>query len=134
MAKGDIKLSKKHGLQPVIPLCLYCGEQKDEIRLYGAEGDKLAEFMGYKDGALPMSMHIPGDLDPCTKCKDTGNIYIVVVNKEEGSIVTAVSTAEEQIKKLINDEDKVRDILNKRVVLVDPETALSIGILKEEAR
>jgi hypothetical protein len=134
MAKGDIKLSKKHGLQPVIPLCLYCGEQKDEIRLYGAEGDKLAKFMGYKDGALPMSMHIPGDLDPCTKCKDTGNIYIVVVDQATGTIVSAVTTKEDQIKKLVTDETIIKDILNKRVVLVDQETALSVGILKEEAR
>lgn len=134
MAKGDIKLSKKHGLQPVIPLCLYCGEQKDEIRLYGAEGDKLAEFMGYKDGALPMSMHIPGDLDPCTKCKDTGNIYIVVVDQSTGTIVSVVTTKEDQIKKLVTDETIIKDILNKRVVLVDTDTALSIGILKEEAR
>lgn len=134
MAKGDIKLSKKHGLQPVIPLCLYCGEQKDEIRLYGAEGDKLAKFMGYKDGALPMSMHIPGDFSPCTKCKDTGNIYVVVVDQSTGTIVSAVTTKDDQIKKIVKDEAIIKDILNKRVVLIDPETALSIGILKEEDR
>ena len=132
MAKGDIKLSKKHGLQPVIPLCLYCGKEKNEIRLYGAEGDKLAKFMGYKDGALPMSMHIPGDLDPCETCKDTGNIFIVVVNEAMHSIITAVSTTEDQLKKFIADEDKLNAILNKRVLIMDAEAAHSIGILKEE--
>ena len=42
MSKGDIKLSKKHGLQPTIPLCPYCGKEKNEIALLGAAGDKLA--------------------------------------------------------------------------------------------
>jgi hypothetical protein len=57
MAKG-ITLSKEHGVNPCIPVCFWCGEEKNEVALLG----KLPG-----DAAAPMKAII--DFEPCDKCK-----------------------------------------------------------------
>ena len=39
MSKGDIRLSKKYGVNPSIPICFWCGQEKNEIALLGHIGD-----------------------------------------------------------------------------------------------
>jgi hypothetical protein len=56
--KNDIKLHKEHGLNPTIPICVFCGEDKNEIALLGAD---------YK-GEAPMHMAI--DNEPCEECQE----------------------------------------------------------------
>ena len=58
MAKG-INLSKEHGVNPCIPICFWCGEDKNEVALLG----KLPG-----DVAAPMKAII--DFEPCDKCKE----------------------------------------------------------------
>lgn len=58
MAKG-ITLSKEHGVNPCIPVCFWCGEEKPEVALLG----KLPG-----DVAAPMKAII--DFEPCDKCKE----------------------------------------------------------------
>ena len=31
MSKDDIKLSPKHGLNPTMPVCFWCGKEKNEV-------------------------------------------------------------------------------------------------------
>ncbi len=53
----SIKMSPKHGLNPCIPVCFFCGKQKNEIALMGKlKGDAQA----------PMSAVI--NYDPCDEC------------------------------------------------------------------
>lgn len=35
----SIKISKKYGVNPTIPVCFFCGEQKNEVALLGHIGD-----------------------------------------------------------------------------------------------
>lgn len=57
---NSIRLSPKHGVNPAIPLCFFCGEPKEEIVLMGKlPGDKEA----------PKHPLINGDYEPCDKCK-----------------------------------------------------------------
>lgn len=63
MAKGDIKLSKEHGVNPTIPICFWCGEQKNEIALMGHIGD----YRKGEDFEAPKNMVL--DYEPCDKCK-----------------------------------------------------------------
>lgn len=37
---SSIKLSSKHGVNPTIPVCFFCGEEKNEIALLGRIGGK----------------------------------------------------------------------------------------------
>ena len=51
----SIRISEKHGVNPTIPICFYCGEDKNEVALLGKlHGDKEA----------PMRMWINGDYEP----------------------------------------------------------------------
>ena len=59
----DIKLSPKYGLNPCIPVCFFCGEEKNEIALLGHIGDgrKHEDFEAPKKAVL--------DYEPCDECK-----------------------------------------------------------------
>ena len=55
---GGIKVSKKHGVNPTIPICAWCGKQRNEIALLG----KLPG-----DAEAPKNVII--DYEPCDECK-----------------------------------------------------------------
>ena len=58
---NTIKISKKHGINPTIPICFWCGKEKNEIALLG----KLPG-----DVEAPKSMWLLGDYEPCDSCKE----------------------------------------------------------------
>lgn len=53
----SIKLSPKHGVNPCIPVCFFCGKEKNEIALLG----KLPD-----DAKAPMKAIL--DYEPCEEC------------------------------------------------------------------
>lgn len=55
----SIKLSPKHGLNPCIPVCFFCGEDKNEIALLGK--------IGKEDREAPMKSVL--DYIPCEECQ-----------------------------------------------------------------
>lgn len=58
MPSKSIKISPKYGVNPTIPVCFFCGEEKQEIALLGKlKGDVEA----------PHRMCL--DYEPCEKCK-----------------------------------------------------------------
>ena len=59
----DIKLSPKHGLNPTIPVCFFCGKEKNEIALLGQIGDRRKG----EDYEAPMKMIL--DFEPCEECQ-----------------------------------------------------------------
>ena len=61
---NSIKLSKKYGVNPTIPVCAFCGKEKNEIALMGHIGDgKKGE-----DFEAPRSVIL--DYEPCDECKE----------------------------------------------------------------
>jgi hypothetical protein len=63
-----IILHPKYGVNPTIPICIYCGKEKNEVALLGA---------AYKEEA-PMYMII--DHEPCDSCKkkvEEGYVYFL---------------------------------------------------------
>lgn len=54
---SSIRLHPKHGLNPTVPTCFWCGNDKNEVVLLGA---------AYK-GEAPM--HMCMDYEPCDTCK-----------------------------------------------------------------
>ena len=56
----SIPLSPKHGLNPTLAVCFWCGEETGEIALMGRIG-------GAKDEAAPK--HTVISYEPCAKCK-----------------------------------------------------------------
>lgn len=52
-----VRLSKKHGVNPTIPMCFWCGESKNEVVLLG----KLK-------GDVQAPIHMVMDYEPCEAC------------------------------------------------------------------
>ena len=57
MSKG-IKISQKHGLNPTIPVCFWCGKPKNEIAL-----------MGHMKGDIEAPKNMVLDYVPCEECQ-----------------------------------------------------------------
>lgn len=58
----SIKLSPKHGVNPTIPVCFWCGKEKNEVALMG--------YMKGKDGTdIAAPMHMVIDYEPCETCR-----------------------------------------------------------------
>lgn len=66
----NITLSPKHGLNPTIPVCAWCGEAKNEVALLG-------KIKGTDDAQAPM--HCVLDYEPCEHCKEKWSQGVVVL-------------------------------------------------------
>lgn len=58
----SIPISPKHGLNPTIPVCFFCGEEKNEIALLG----KIKTKVRGEDPEAPRRCVL--DYQPCEKC------------------------------------------------------------------
>lgn len=65
MSNAGIKLSPKHGLNPTIPVCFWCGEERNEVALLGHIGDGRK----HEDFEAPMHMVIDYDAVRKMPCK-----------------------------------------------------------------
>lgn len=77
---NSIKLSPKHGLNPCIPVCFFCGKEKNEIALLGQIGDCRKG----EDFEAPMKAVL--DFVPCEECQKKfaqGVLLIEVTNSPE---------------------------------------------------
>lgn len=59
-----VKLSPKYGVNPTIPICFWCGEERGEVALMGHIGNARR----HEDVEAPM--HVVIDYEPCAKCKE----------------------------------------------------------------
>lgn len=65
----SILLSKKHGVNPAIPVCFFCGEEKNEVILAGK--------MKY-DAEAPK--HAVWDKKPCDKCRELMEMGVMLIS------------------------------------------------------
>lgn len=100
--KKGIALHAKHGLNPTLCTCFFCGEETGEIALLGA---------AYK-GEAPRHMCI--GLEPCAKCKEKYHGMVLIVEVDVSETPTGRWVA---IPK-----DAVTVEHNSRVCLATPET------------
>lgn len=70
---NSIPLSKKHGLNPTIPVCAWCGKDKNEIALLGHIGDRR------KGEDLEAPMHCVMDYEPCDHCKEQWGQGVTII-------------------------------------------------------
>lgn len=65
---ANLRLSPKHGVNPCIPICCWCGKEKNEIALLGRlKGDAEA----------PKSAIL--DYEPCDDCMEKFNLGVVLI-------------------------------------------------------
>lgn len=122
----SIVLSEKHGVNPAIPTCFLCGEDKNEILLLGklegdAEAPRKAVF----------------DYEPCGKCKGYMKQGVILISvdeeKSKGDLKNPYRTggwvvmSEDYIKRVV--AHPLREVLlEKRVGFVPDETWEVLGL------
>lgn len=116
----DIPLHPKYGLNATVPICIFCGEQKNQIALLGK---------AYKDEA-PSSMVI--DSEPCEKCQEKmkqGLTLIEVESKEDltpRAWAVVKNECMEDFLKHLNWSEEDKDHIRKQKVAF-----VSLGFLKQ---
>lgn len=75
MAKG-VKLSPKYGLNPTIPICFWCGKEKNEIALMGRMGN------GRKGQDIEAPRNLLLDYEPCEGCMQCMNQGFTVMEAD----------------------------------------------------
>ena len=58
----SLRLSPKYGVNPTIPVCFWCGEERGEIALMGHIGNQR------KHEDIEAPSHAVIDFEPCDKC------------------------------------------------------------------
>lgn len=71
MSKG-IKISPKHGLNPTIPVCFWCGKQKNEIAL-----------MGRMENDIEAPKNMVLDYEPCEECQSHMAMGVAVLEASD---------------------------------------------------
>ena len=61
---SSITLSPRYGVNPTIPVCFWCGEEKNEIALLGHIGD------GRKHEDFEAPRYSVINYEPCDKCRE----------------------------------------------------------------
>ena len=69
----SIRVSKKYGVNPTIPVCFFCGEEKNEIALLG----KITNKQTKEEIEAPMRMVL--DYEPCDKCKEAWSKGVAII-------------------------------------------------------
>lgn len=69
MSRG-IEVSPKHGLNPTIPVCFWCGKDKNEIALMGRVREKDHNGRAVRGSDVEMPMKMVLDYEPCDCCKE----------------------------------------------------------------
>lgn len=86
MSKG-IEISPKHGLNPTIPICFWCGKEKNEIALLGRIREKTKDCYGANvtkrdsDIEAPPCMVI--DYEPCEECQKMWDSGVAVLEAQK---------------------------------------------------
>jgi hypothetical protein len=85
---NELKLSPKHGVNPTIPICFWCGKEKEEIALLGQ--------INKKDSEAPRRVIM--DYEPCEQCKELFNMGIHIIGVSTEPMV-------ETMFPIVNDEN-----------------------------
>lgn len=124
---SSIRVSEKHGVNPTIPLCFYCGNEKNEVLLLG----RLPE-----DKEAPRNMVF--DYEPCDECKSFMEQGIILISVD--SALTKDRTnpyrtggwwvvTEEAVRRIF-DKKVVDQICTRRFAFVEDSACSVIGLVK----
>ena len=134
---GSIRLSPKHGLNPTLPICFFCGEEKGEIALMGYMNPDKKRGKYAEDVEAPKHMIL--DYEPCDKCKEamSKGITMIGVSKSapdgrpqiaHGMYPTGAwcVVSEDFIRRTISDSELAEDIIKKGKTIADNEIVMGL--------
>lgn len=118
----NIRLSEKHGVNPTIPICFFCGKEKNELLLLGR---------------LPNDVEAPKNIvynkTPCNECIEYMKQGIILVSVKDGEKSDNpyrtggwVVVREEAAKKIFDD-----DVIKSRFAFVEDTVFDMLGLPRE---
>ena len=118
--KNSIRISEKHGVNPSIACCFFCGKEKNEIIFFGRLKD---------DQEAPRGAVI--NREPCDECAElmTRGVMLIQCTGDEKRTGKIVVLKVELIGRIIHD-DLAKHILNVRFAFVPIETWNAIGLIQ----
>lgn len=142
----SIALSPKHGLNPTIPICFFCGCEKNEVALLG-------KLKG--DAEAPKNVIL--DYEPCEKCKQLMSMGITIISASTIPVQTGMSPIienqtikvyptgdwcvikdESDLSKIFKSQEVIDNILKNKKAVIDSVAYESIfgtiGGTKKEDR
>lgn len=126
----SIRLSDKHGVNPTITICFYCGEEKNEIALLGKlKGDQKA----------PMRACI--DLNPCPECIEHMKQGVILIEAEPDHDNPTTPrrlggwavVKESAVKRIFTDSDDLESVLQSRFAFISKDSWTDLGIPRGES-
>lgn len=115
-----IRLHPQHGLNPTMPVCIFCGRETGEIALLGAA----------YDGEAPM--HMAMNDQPCDKCKSEWAAGIAIMEFDgQHNTGRVLVVTEDAIRRWLEGSGKLEQVLKVRGVRVSPEVFEQIMPAKE---
>lgn len=123
----SLRLSDKYGVNPAVEQCFVC------------LGDKGLVLFGRLKGDVEAPRKVCIDNEPCEECKNLmaqGVIFISVRDNDAGSANPHrtggwVVIRDEAVERMINDEDLLAHILERRVTFVTDTTWDLVGLPRE---
>lgn len=121
----SIRLSEKHGVNPTIPVCYYCGKPRNEVAL-----------LGRLKGDVEAPMHLCIDKVPCDECAGFMEQGVILISVANGPVTghdnphrtgSFAVMRDEAIRRIFNDE-AAEWAIQFRCAFIDDETWDRIGI------
>ena len=119
---SSLRLSAKHGLNPTLPVCFYCGQETGEVALLGAS----------YHGEAPKNLIL--NKVPCGKCQDYMKVGIVLVCCRKGTESDPQPTGayavikEDAAAKLFLHAPQLEQVMNRRLCFIDDEAWKLLGL------
>lgn len=116
----SIPLHPQYGVNPAIPVCFYCGEEKNEILLLGNN---------YKEEAPRRAVW---NQEPCDQCRDYMKQGIILLGVDETKSKNMnnpyrtgqfVVVSDNWVRRVISPPELVKDILKRRMAYVPEQLA-----------
>lgn len=113
-----IELSPKHGVNPTIPVCFWCGKDKGEIALLGRVREKDHNGRAVKGSDLEAPMKMVLDYEPCDCCKEQFSQGV--------QLIECVSMVSDERPPLTRDEHGHEAYPTGRTIVLKTEVAQNI--------
>ena len=128
MAKGDIRLSPKHGVNPSLGVCFVCNEESGEVILPG-------RMRGDAEAPRKAVWH----KEPCPKCEKWMKAGVILISVKDGEPDREnpyrtggwCVIKDEAIKRMPIDEDVRAGLLSKRMGFLEDAAWDALGIPRE---
>ena len=126
-----VRLSKKHGLNPMIESCFWCGEDKSLVLFGRLPQDQEAP----RSGAL--------NLDPCEKCKEHMEAGVILISVDEKKTEDPnnphrtggwVVIRDEWVRRAVRPQELQNQILARRVAFLPDDVWDRLGLPRPDKK